>query len=199
MSRIVTHPSWTAPPVNPPAAPAIYQTSSWRFADLDQLDAVFAGSVPAAAEYGTVGHPNNLMFESVVSELEGAEAAIVSNGGMASISSVLLSELRSGDRVLIGREGFGSTVATLRDLAVFGVEPVIADLHDTEAVQEELRQGAAMIWAETISNPRVRVPDLGWLAEQAHARGALLVVDNTFATPSTRGRSLSVRTLLWSL
>lgn len=183
LARITLHPRRAPVPVNPPVSHPIYQTAAWQFADLKQMDAIFGDAVAHGAKYGTIGMPNNLTLEAAISDLEGMEAAVAGNTGMAVIAAALLTELRPGDRVVVSREGFGWTLGLLRDLEQWGIEHVTVDLSSTEELTAALRHGAAMVIAETISNPRLRVPNLPALTDLAHQFGAKVLVDNTFATP----------------
>lgn len=170
-------------PVNPPVSHPIYQTAAWQFADLEQMDAIFGDALADGAKYGTIGLPNNLTLEAAISDLEGTEAAVAGNTGMAVIAAALMTELKPGDRVIVGAEGFGWTLGLLRDLQQWGIEHVAVDLSSPDELDAELRRGAALLIAETVSNPRLRVPDLPVLTHLAHQHGAKVLVDNTFASP----------------
>ncbi|MGW6901100.1 trans-sulfuration enzyme family protein [Streptomyces sp. NPDC054919] len=170
-------------PINQPVAHPIYQTAAWQFADLEEMDAIFGDAVANGAKYGTIGLPNNLTLEAALAEMEGTEAAVAGNTGMAVIAASLLTELKPGDRVIVSRDGFGWTLGLLRDLQQWGIEHVTADFSSAEQVTAELRRGAALLIAESISNPRLRVPDLPLLIDLAHQFGTRVLVDNTFASP----------------
>ncbi|SCF76701.1 cystathionine gamma-synthase/methionine-gamma-lyase [Streptomyces sp. MnatMP-M27] len=181
-SQSVLHAPQPVPPQNRPVTPALFQTTAWQFSDLGQMDGIFSGQI-AGAQYGTVGMPNNLALETALGRLEGAEASVVANGGMAAIAGTLLTLLGPGKRVIVGREGFSWTLGLLRDLEQWGLEHTAIDLTDLDAVEAALRDETHLVFAETVSNPRLRVPDLSALSTLTHAAGALLAVDNTFATP----------------
>ncbi|MEU0567934.1 PLP-dependent transferase [Nonomuraea sp. NPDC005983] len=183
LAHVTLHPRRAAAPVNQPVAHPIYQTSAWQFSDLEQMDAIFGGKVANGATYGTIGLPNNLTLEAAVSDMEGTEAAVAGNTGMAVIAASLLTALKPSDRVIVSGEGFGWTLGLLRDLQQWGIEHVMVDLTSAEQVTAELRRGAALLIAESISNPRLRVPDLPLLIELSHQYGTRVLVDNTFASP----------------
>ncbi|MFI5735110.1 trans-sulfuration enzyme family protein [Kribbella sp. NPDC051587] len=185
LSRKLLHPRRAAVPINEPVAHPIYQTAAWQFRDIAQMDEVFAGEVPNAATYGTIGLPNNVTLERLVADIEGTEAAVAGNSGMAVLSAALLTLLTPGDTVIVSTQGFGWTLGLLRDLAQWGIRHVQIDLTDLDALYGALQDGPQLVIAETISNPRLRVPDLRRVAEMAHESGALLLVDNTFASPYT--------------
>ncbi|MEU1663927.1 aminotransferase class V-fold PLP-dependent enzyme [Streptomyces sparsogenes] len=183
LAHSTLHPRRAPVPVNAPVAHPIYQTAAWQFADLEQMDAIFGDAVADGATYGTIGLPNNLTLEAAISDIEGTEAAVAGNTGMAVIAASLLTELKPGDRVIVGKEGFGWTLGLLRDLRQWGIEHVAVDLSSLEDVTAELNHGAALLIVETVSNPRLRVPNLPALTDLAHRFGAKVLVDNTFATP----------------
>jgi len=170
------------PPSNLPLAMPIYLSVAWSFEGLDELDAINAGEAPGVV-YGTYGAPNQRALEGRLAELEGAEIAIATSGGMAAIASVMFSLLEPGDRVLAGRDLFGPTVLLLGDFARWGVETTRVDATDLDAVREAMASGPRLLIVETISHPRMRVPDLTALAAIARAADAYFVVDNTFASP----------------
>lgn len=174
--------SYLVPPPNLPLAMPIHLSVAWSFDGLSELDAINSGESPGVV-YGTYGAPNQRALEANLAELEGSEIAIATSGGMAAIASVLFSLLNPGDRVLAGRDLFGPTVLLLGDFERWGVETTRVDASDLDAVREAMAAGPRLFIVETISHPRMRVPDLAALATVAHAADAYLVVDNTFASP----------------
>lgn len=172
-------------PDNQPAVAPLYGSSGWKFASLDQLDAVQRGDVPGCS-YGTLGGPNHDALERLVAALEGSEAAVCANGGMTAIASCLRHLLRPGDCIVAARDLFGPTLGLLTvDLPDWGVECDFADATDLDSVELALSErDVSVLYAETISNPCLRVVDVAALADAAHRHGALLVVDNTFASPA---------------
>lgn len=172
-------------PANEPVVMPLYESSGWKFSSLEELDAVQAGDIPGCS-YGSLGGPNHVALERLVAELEGSEAAICANGGMTAIASCLRHLLGPGDRILAARDLFGPTLGLLTvDLPSWGVECDVVDATDLNRVEEALEaRDVAVLYVETISNPLLRVVDVASLAEAAHGHGALLVVDNTFASPA---------------
>jgi cystathionine beta-lyase/cystathionine gamma-synthase len=120
-----------------------------------------------------------------VRSLEGAEAAFMTASGMGAIATTLLTLLRAGDRVVAARQVYGDTRDLLvRDLPAWGFDVVQVDALDLEAWRIAVADGPTrLVYVETLANPQLDLADLPALAEIAHAAGALLVVDNTFATP----------------
>ncbi len=176
------HAGDTPQPVNRPAAMPIYQSAGWAFRDLDEVDAIYEHRAPGAV-YGTDGLPNTLALEAVLASLEGAQAMVATSGGMAALLAAFLGVLRAGDRVVASRDLYGNTPRLINHLARFGIDAEFVDATDLGAVRRALEAPARLVLVETISNPRMRVADISRLADLAHERGALLLVDNTFASP----------------
>lgn len=167
-----------------PLTPPIYQTSVFVFDDLDRVDAVWEGREPGFI-YGRFGTPNHAELEETVARLEGAEAAVTAASGMGALTSLFLATLAPGDHLVAGRDLYGATAALLREeLARAGVEVSLVDAADPDAVEAALTGRTRAIFAETVSNPLLRLADLPALAALAWGRGLQLLVDNTFASPA---------------
>ena len=177
-------------PTNPPSSPPLYQASSYEFADLDDVEAIYAGE-RAGRIYGRYGGPNGAQFEAAIAELEGAEAAVGAAAGMSAIDAALATTLAPGDAVVATREVYGGTYALLEgEYRARGVDVRYVDQADGAAVATALAAGgssstgrASVLSVEALTNPLVHVADLAALAEIARAAGARLIVDATFATP----------------
>nr|NLD39947.1 PLP-dependent transferase [Actinomycetales bacterium] len=139
---------------------------------------------PGDSFYGRYGNPSWDGLEEVLGRLEGAEVpAVAFSSGMAAISAALTALLPPGGTVVLPRHAYLSTIAMALDLAQKqGVSVVQVDIADTAAVVAEL-DGAALLWIESPTNPMLEVADLPALVQAAHAAGAKVVADNTFATP----------------
>lgn len=181
LSTLALHAAEAEKPLNDPLSLPIYQSASWTFRDLEEVDAVYEGR-QAGTIYGRNGTPNHRALESLFAALHGAEAAIACASGMSALSAAFLGLLGAGHKVVASQDLYGSTLGVLRDLGRFGVQVVTVDLADWEGMGREL-EGARLLVLETSSNPRLRVPDLARLSEMAHQAGALVLVDNTFASP----------------
>ncbi len=171
-------------PSNPASSPPLFQASSYEFAGLDEVAAIYDGSMPGAI-YGRYGGPNAGQFESAVAELEGAEAALGAASGMAAIDAALAPVLRSGDAIVATREIYGGTFDLFeREYRLRGYDIAYVDQTDPEAVRAALRaHKAKVLYVEALTNPLVHVADLPGLSGLARDAGALLVVDATFASP----------------
>ncbi len=134
-------------------------------------------------KYSREDNPSLVALERVISELEGGEDTLVFATGMAAISTVLFALLRPGDRVVVSREAYGSTLRLFDSLAEWGVRVVKAGPDSEDIAAEAAKPGTRMVFVETITNPLVRVVNVPEVARAARESGALLVVDNTFATP----------------
>ncbi len=195
------HGGTTPVPVNRPAVAPLYESAAWTFSSLAELEAIQSGELPGVA-YGSLGGPNHAALERLLATLEGAEAALCTNGGMTAIAGCLRHVLRPGSRVVAAQALFGPTIGILTaDLPEWGVRCDLVDVTDLEAVERSLAAApTALVYAETLSNPRLRVADVAALAELAHRHGALLAVDNTFASPAfcrplERGADLVIESL----
>src|SRR5450759_4413736 len=144
--------------------------------------------VPPAGElsYGRNDSPTWHAFEETLGALErSTHPALVFGSGMAAIAAAL-SLVPPGGRVVLPRHAYGVTLAYAHDLtARSGIEVTLVDIADTDAVTAAVRSGrpASLLWVETPTNPMLEVADLPALVATAHDVGALVVVDNTFATP----------------
>ncbi|MDQ6780295.1 MAG: aminotransferase class I/II-fold pyridoxal phosphate-dependent enzyme [Candidatus Eremiobacteraeota bacterium] len=169
-------------PVNAPASLPIYQAAGWVFRDLDEVDAVYEARARGVV-YGGSGSPNHWALEAALCRLHGAEAALVTAAGMSAFTALLLSAGRSGTCVAAADGLYGNTTHLLRDFEKFGIVVRLVDPAQPEAARTALAQPGDILIIETISNPRIQVADVARLASVAHDRGALVVVDNSLASP----------------
>lgn len=170
------------PASSTPTVQPIYQTSVFTFPDLASLDAVQDGTHPGYM-YGRYGLPNHAALERAVAALEGGEAALACASGMGATAAALLAALSGGGKVAAACDVYGGTYGLLEELGRFGVGTRWVDAGNLAEVEAALREGCRLLLVETLSNPLVKVADLPALAAAAHRGGALLLVDNTFATP----------------
>lgn len=177
----------------------IVQSASFGYRDLDEWMAVALGQAPGHI-YSRNTNPTVAAFEEKVRLLEGAEAATSFATGMAAVSNTLFALLESGQRVVSVRESYGGTAKVFTDfLPRLGVSATLCDTGDHDALEREISRGCAMVYVESPTNPTIRVHDIARLARAAKTAGALLVVDNTTATPiNTRPLSLGADLVLHS-
>ena len=162
---------------------AMFLTSGFVYDDAEQAEATFLGQA-THYQYSRFGNPTVAAFERRLAALEGAEACRATATGMAAVSSALLSHLKAGDRIVASRALFGSChwiVAHL--LPRYGIESVFVDGGDLDAWAQALSVPTACVLLETPSNPMLDIVDLRAVCELAHRAGAVVVVDNVFATP----------------
>ncbi len=165
-------------------AEALYLTQGFVYPDAASAEARFLDAGPDEFIYARYGNPTVAVFEERIAELEGTEDAFATASGMAAVSGALMAMLRAGDRVVAARALFGSCHYVLDEvLRRYGVEVVFVDGTDLEQWRAALAGGAAAVFLESISNPTLEVIDLETVAGLAHEAGALVVVDNVFATP----------------
>jgi cystathionine beta-lyase/cystathionine gamma-synthase len=166
-----------------PLVPPLYQSSVFTLPDLDALDRVMNAERPGYV-YARDAHPNARQLGARLADLEGAEWGLVTSSGMAALSAILLATLQKGQRVVASSHLYGRTTQLLaQELARFGVEASFVNTSDLAATEEALTRPTRLLLVETLSNPMLRTVDLSALAEMSKRAGALLVVDNTFATP----------------
>ncbi|MCM3884030.1 cystathionine gamma-synthase [Frankia sp. R82] len=143
------------------------------------------GGLRGGFEYSRSANPTRATLETCLAELEGGRAALAMSSGMAATDTVLRAVCRPGDHVVIPADAYGGTYRLVaRVLAQWGVEHTAVDLADVEATRAAIRPGVTrLLWCETPTNPMLTIADIGELATLAHDAGALLAVDNTFASP----------------
>jgi len=162
---------------------AIFPTSGFVYDSAEQAEATFAGTA-THYQYTRFGNPTIAALEHRLALLEGAEACRATATGMAAVHGALLSHLKTGDRLVASRALFGSChwiVSTL--LPRYGIEIEFVDAPDSEAWRRAFSRPAQMVLLETPSNPMLEIVDLRAVCDLAHAAGALVVMDNVFATP----------------
>lgn len=135
-------------------------------------------------EYGRSGNPTRAALEACVASLEGAERGLAFASGMAAEDAVLRALVGPGDHVVIPHDAYGGTFRLVsKVLAPTGVGWSSAALASTDALRSVWTDATKVVWVETPTNPTLGIVDIAAVAEVAHERGAVLVVDNTFATP----------------
>ncbi len=160
-----------------------YLTSGFVYDDAAQAEATFENKIERY-QYSRFANPTLSMLEERLCALEGAEACRLTATGMAAVHSAMLSHLKTGDHVVASRALFGSChwiVANL--LGRYGITHEFVDGADLDAWAKALSRPTAMVLLETPSNPMLDLVDLPTVAALAHGAGALVVVDNVFATP----------------
>ncbi len=162
---------------------ALYLTSGYVQSSAEASARRFAGEEDGYT-YGRSGNPTVTSFEMRLAALEGSEACLATASGMSAVMLMLFSLLKAGDHVVYSQSMFGSTLKLVgSEFARFGVESTVVPQTDLAAWKAAIRPNTQILFAETPTNPLTEVCDIAALADMAHNAGALLAVDNCFATP----------------
>ena len=162
---------------------AIFLTSGFVYDDAAQAEATFKGEA-THYQYSRFGNPTVAALERRLALLEGAEECRATATGMAAVHATLLSHLRTGDRVVASRALFGSCFWIVNELLPrYGIEREFVDGHDLAQWRDALARPTSMVLLETPSNPMLDLVDLRAVVDLAHRAGAMVAVDNVFATP----------------
>jgi cystathionine gamma-synthase len=154
--------------------PPIYQTSTFAFRDI---------CTNVGFDYTRSGNPTRAALEEAIALLEGGSGATCTSTGMSAVV-VALNLLPHGSHILCTVDCYGGTFRALEHArSAYGLQITYLDLGDLDAVRAAFRKDTRLVWVETPSNPLLRLTDIAAVAEMAHARGALLAVDNTFMSP----------------
>ncbi|HET7522331.1 MAG TPA: cystathionine gamma-synthase family protein [Bacillales bacterium] len=161
----------------------VVHSVSFGYDDIDEWYEVATGKREGHI-YGRNTNPTVNIFEDKVRLLEGAEAATSFSTGMAAISNTLFTFLSPGDRVVSIRDTYGGTNKIFIEyLPQFQVDVELCDTTNHEVIEREIEKGCSLLYLESPTNPTLKITDLERLTRKAHEVGALVVVDNTFATP----------------
>lgn len=166
-----------------PTQVPIVQSVAYGYLDVDEWLSVGKGLAEGHI-YSRNTNPTVEAFESKIRLLEGAEDATSFATGMAAISNVLFALLSPGGKVVSIKDSYGGTSKLFLDfLPRFGIRASLCETTDHEAIEAEVARGCDLLYLETPTNPTLKVVDIARLAGAARRAGALVVVDNTFATP----------------
>lgn len=157
--------------------------SSTFFQDEEAQRLTASGRWSEALVYARYGNPTLEAVEAHLASLEGAERALLFSSGMAAIHALLLACHRPGQPLAVSTDLYGGTAELVTSLEALGLDVVRFDPQQDGDLEAALAQAPSLVWAETVSNPTLRVTDVPELAAQCHAAGAQLAVDATFSTP----------------
>ena len=165
-------------------AEAIFLTQGFVYPDAESAEARFITAGEDEFIYARYGNPTTRMFEERIASLEGTEDAFATASGMAAVSGVLMAMLRTGDHIVSSRALFGSCLYVLEEvLTRYGVRVTFVDGADLDQWRAAVTPGTKAVFFESMSNPTLELVDIKSVSVIAHAVGALVVVDNVFATP----------------
>ncbi len=164
-------------PLTGAVVPALYATSTYK------QDGV--GGLRGGYEYSRSGNPTRLALEQCLAVLEGGTRGLVFASGMAAEDTLLRAACSPGDHVVMPGDAYGGTFRLIAGvLERWGLRYTVAPVTDVDAVRAAAgRAGTRIVWIESPTNPLMGIADIAALAEVAHEAGAILVVDNTFASP----------------
>jgi cystathionine gamma-synthase len=161
----------------------IVQSVSFGYDDLDHWQEVALGHKPGHI-YSRNTNPTLAALEEKIRVLEGAEAATSMASGMAAISNTLFTLLRPGDRIVTVKDTYGGTNQLFREfLPQINVAVTLCSTTDFDEIESEIARGCTVLYLETPTNPTLKVADIERLARAGHQVGAIVITDNTFATP----------------
>ncbi len=162
----------------------IFATSSFVFKNAAEAAARFSGDEPGNI-YSRFTNPTVRIFEQRLAALEGGKWCVATSSGMSAILAVCMGLLQAGDYIVSSRSVFGTTTVLFNKyLSKAGIETTFVPLTDLPAWEAAIRPETKFLYLETPSNPLTEVADITALAELAHSRGALLLVDNCLCTPA---------------
>ncbi|AEQ50371.1 O-succinylhomoserine sulfhydrylase [Pelagibacterium halotolerans] len=162
---------------------AIFFNSGFVYPTSGGAEARFKGEEPGHI-YSRFSNPTVEMFQQRAALLEGAEAARATATGMAAVTTAVMSQLRAGDHVVAARALFGGCRFVIETyMPRWGVESSLVDGRDPENFARAMKPNTKVVFVETPTNPTLELVDIKAVAEIAHAHGAVLIVDNVFATP----------------
>jgi O-succinylhomoserine sulfhydrylase len=165
-------------------AEAIFLTQGFAYESAESAEARFVKAGEDEFIYARYGNPTTRMFEERIAALEGTEDAFATASGMAAVNGALVSMLRAGDHVVSSRALFGSCLYILEEvLTRYGVKVTFVDGADLDQWRAAVVPGVKAVFFESMSNPTLELVDIRSVSEIAHAVGAVVIVDNVFATP----------------
>jgi len=163
---------------------AIFMTQGFVYDSAEQAEARFEALGEDEFIYARYGNPTVKMFEERIASLEGTEDAFATASGMAAVNGALMSLVKAGEHVVSSRALFGSCLYIAEEiLPRFGVEVTFVDGHDLEQWEAAIRPDTRAVFFESLSNPALELVDIEAVSKLAHAKGAIVVCDNVFATP----------------
>ena len=175
LETLAIHAGQPIDPASRAVVPPIYLSTTFERAE--------DGSYPQGYVYTRAGNPNRTMLEQCLAALEGGADCAAFASGLAGALAVFQS-LAPGDHVIVPDDAYHGVSRIVREIMTpWGLQASVVDMSDPDAVHAALRPNTRLVWAETPSNPLLKITDIAAVAEIAHAGGALCAVDNTWGTP----------------
>lgn len=161
----------------------IYNSTVFVFEDADEAAAIHNYQKDGYF-YGRLGNPTQAALEKAVAELESGDAAYALASGMAAVSGIVLSHVKTGDHIVAPDSMYSTTTIFLQEIAArFGIETTLIDATVAENYAGAIRENTRLFWLETPSNPLLRITDIRAVSKIARSHNILTAIDNTFATP----------------
>lgn len=162
---------------------ALFLNSGYSYPSSDHAERLFKGEIPGAHNYSRFANPTVDMFQNRMALLEGAEAARGFATGMAAVTDAIMSQVRAGDHIVASRALFGGCRFVVEDfMPRYGVSSTLVDGRDPANFAAAMQPNTKVVFIETPTNPTLELVDIRAVADIAHAHGAVLIVDNVFAT-----------------
>ena len=162
----------------------IHQTISYAYNNAEEIADVFNGKAPGYV-YSRIANPTTSALEARLTLLEDGIGCIATSSGMAAISSVVMGLVKTGDQIIAATGIFGGTVSLFKNiLGRFGVKTIFVDAAETSNFERALNNKTKLVFVETISNPRMDVPDVPAIAKITHKVNIPFIIDNTSAAPT---------------
>lgn len=182
-ARLCIQSSHSSSSTDRPHAEPIELSGVWQVDSPDEADRLLSGE-QSGYVYRRDGHPNADSLSQVLGKLHEADEAIMTAQGMSALAAVALAVLKPGDSVLLGQPIYGrGNVLFAQEMARWNIETHNVDACDLKQWEAAMQHQPRLALVETITNPRIEVPDLSAIADIVHTGETLLLVDNTFATP----------------
>lgn len=170
--------------VGVPVTSPLFTSVTYSYENVDQLESVYRGDVEGFG-YARDGHPNANTLAEKISWLEGASSGCMTASGMSALSAVFLACLQKGDRVAAATQLYGRSLRMVQhELPRMGFKAELFDASDPSTFDSAIQSGTRIVLAEVVSNPTLRVTSFKELVRKVKDVGALLLIDNTFTTPS---------------
>ena len=200
LSTQLVHADYKTNPEHGAMHKPIHTSVQYGFNKVEDLIGVFQGTVKGGFNYARQGTPTTAALEARITQMESGHGSIVFSTGMAAITALMLTLLKTGDHIVVSRYVFGNTnslMGTLRDL---GIQVSMVDATQVAEVGNALQANTKMVFVETIANPGTQIPDLEDIGELCKQLGLLYVIDNTVASvavfkPIQVGASLVINSL----
>ena len=172
--------------------PSVTDSATFTFMEAHTMTDTFHGETEGCFLYSRHWNPSNKYLADALAAMENTESAWVTGSGMGAITSAILQICSAGDHIVASMTTYGGTFAFMKNyLPKFKIETTFVNMNDLDAVKKAIRPNTKMLYAETMSNPLLRIADLPSLSKIAHEHNAKMVVDNTFTplivTPANHG------------